>query len=112
MKFIEKNKKVFSAALLGFLIIGGLAAILALSWPLLGLAALKFVDGTPDAPSLLDDIVKMLIGLLSVVPIALILGSISSFIYSFIEAESKFYMRVFSAILLIIFVVFTYQYFK
>lgn len=112
MKLISSNKKSISILLIILVFIGGASALLALAWPLLGIAALKFIDGAPDNLTLTDYITQFLLGLLPAVPVGLMLGGLSAIAYSFLDPENKTYMRVFGSVLLLIFVVFTYQYLR
>lgn len=112
MKFISSNKKSISTLLITLIFIGGVSAILALSWPLLGIAALKFIDGAPDNLTLIDHFTQFLLSLMPAVPVGLVLGGLSAIAYSFLDPENKTYMRVFGSVLLLIFVAFTYQYLR
>lgn len=88
-----------------------MAAFVAVSGPYLGLAAWKFIDGAPDAPNLMDDFVKLLIGLLPMAPVALLLGGTSAFLYTLLEPENKIFLRMWGTVLLLVFIIFTYQYY-
>jgi hypothetical protein len=111
-EIILSHKEFISGLLLTSVFIGSLAALLAISWPYLGLVTLKFIDGAPDTPSLMDNFIKLLASLLPAAPIALLLGSVSAFLYTFVEPENKVFLRIWGAILLLVFVAFTYQYIR
>lgn len=111
-QFVATHQKIISGVLFTLVIFGSLATLLAVSWPFLGLAAWKYVDGAPDTLNFTDYLIRFFSSLLSVVPYALVLGAISSLLYTFVvnDSENRTFLRIWSAFLFGVFILYMYPY--
>jgi hypothetical protein len=105
------NKKIISGILLALVVVGSLFALLAIAIPYLTLGALKFVDGAPHQVTFGDILIKFTLELMPFVPFALLLGSVSAFLYPFVskDAENRLFLRVWGSVMMILFVASIYK---